>query len=236
MMRLNYQAAERPSLLRGRALADRAQDHRQRRHVDGSHPRVDGAQPGRGQGAAAQEQVLRVLPRDRPCQRPGADRRAGHFADAGPLDRGRPQSARLRHAVLHLGAAADRGREADGSVPAADDRAGHRRRDHRSGARRPLFRRGRRGGEHRRPDQAQRPFRDAGAARARSAGAQGRRSAALPRPTEQQISEYKKNPPKDEEAAKTDRPAKAKRSDKKEAAGGADDDKPAKKRKSKTRG
>jgi membrane-bound lytic murein transglycosylase A len=55
----------------------------------------------------------------------------------------------------------------------------------------------------------------------------------LPRPTEQQISEYKKNPPKDEDADKV-----AKRSDKgkKEAAGGADDDKPAKKRKSKTRG
>jgi membrane-bound lytic murein transglycosylase A len=57
----------------------------------------------------------------------------------------------------------------------------------------------------------------------------------LPRPTEQQISEYKKNPPKDEEAAKTGKSAKAKRSDK-EAAGGVEDDKPAKKRKSKTRG
>ena len=65
----------------------------------------------------------------------------------------------------------------------------------------------------------------------------------LPRPTEQQISDYKKNPPKDEEAAKEGKPAKgtvaaAKRADKakKEAAGGADDDKPAKKRKSKTKG
>jgi membrane-bound lytic murein transglycosylase A len=56
----------------------------------------------------------------------------------------------------------------------------------------------------------------------------------LPRPTEQQISEYKKNPPKDEEPKGV--AAAAKRSDKKEAAGGADDDKPAKKRKSKTRG
>jgi membrane-bound lytic murein transglycosylase A len=56
----------------------------------------------------------------------------------------------------------------------------------------------------------------------------------LPRPTELQISEYKKNPPKDEEPKGV--AAAAKRSDKKEAAGGAEDDKPAKKRKSKTRG
>ena len=42
------------------------------------------------------------------CRRRGADRRAGHVADAGPLDRGRPQAARLRHAVLHLGRSADR--------------------------------------------------------------------------------------------------------------------------------
>jgi membrane-bound lytic murein transglycosylase A len=65
----------------------------------------------------------------------------------------------------------------------------------------------------------------------------------LPRPTEQQISEYKKNPPKDEELAKEGKPAKgvaaaaAKRSGKsKEAAGETVDDKPAKKHKSKTRG
>jgi hypothetical protein len=65
----------------------------------------------------------------------------------------------------------------------------------------------------------------------------------LPRPTEQQISDYKKNPPRDEEAAKEGKPAKgtaaaARRTDKanKEAADGAEDDKPAKKRKSKNRG
>jgi membrane-bound lytic murein transglycosylase A len=65
----------------------------------------------------------------------------------------------------------------------------------------------------------------------------------LPRPTEQQISDYKKNPPKDEEDAKGEKPTKgvaaaAKRADKakKEAAGEADVDKPAKKRKSKTKG
>src|SRR5262249_26356984 len=62
-----------------------------------------------------------------------------------------------------------------------------------------------------------------------------------PRPTAQEISEYQKNPPKDEEeAGKASKgvAAAAKRSGKanKEAAGAVDDDKPAKKRKSKTRG
>jgi membrane-bound lytic murein transglycosylase A len=64
------------------------------------------------------------------------------------------------------------------------------------------------------------------------------------RPTEQEMAEYKKNPPKDEEAGKAAKPTKgvaaavAKRSDKgkKEAAGEADEAKPAQKRKSKTRG
>jgi membrane-bound lytic murein transglycosylase A len=64
------------------------------------------------------------------------------------------------------------------------------------------------------------------------------------RPTEQEMAEFKKNPPKDDELAKEGKPAKgvaaaaAKRGHKgsKEAAGGAEDDKPAKKRKSKTRG
>jgi membrane-bound lytic murein transglycosylase A len=65
----------------------------------------------------------------------------------------------------------------------------------------------------------------------------------LSRPTEQQIIDYKKNPPKDEDAAKEGKPEKgavaaARRADKanKEAADGAEDDKPAKKRKSKIRG
>lgn len=57
----------------------------------------------------------------------------------------------------------------------------------------------------------------------------------LPRPTEQQISEYKKNFPKDDEPKGA---AAARHSDKgkKEAAGEADGDKPLKKRKSKIRG
>ena len=59
------------------------------------------------------EQVLRVLPRHRSAERRGADRRAGRAAHARPLDRGRPQAARLRHAVLHRGRAADRERSRD---------------------------------------------------------------------------------------------------------------------------
>jgi membrane-bound lytic murein transglycosylase A len=62
------------------------------------------------------------------------------------------------------------------------------------------------------------------------------------RPTEQEMAEYKKNPPKDEEPAKAEKPAKAvataKRADKPkpEATGEVDDAKPAKKRKSKIQG
>ena len=111
--------------------------------------RMDGSQSGGRQGAAAQEQVLRVLPRDQPGGQRGGDRRAGHLADGGALDRGRPQAARLRHAVLHRRRAADREREADHEIPPADDRAGHRRRHRRAGARRHLFRRRRRGRPHR---------------------------------------------------------------------------------------
>ena len=89
--------------IRRRPLSDRAQDRPQGRNVDGPHPAMDGGQSGGGQGAAAEEQILRVLPRDQSGRRRGADRRAGRFADARPLDRGRPQAARLWHAVLHLG-------------------------------------------------------------------------------------------------------------------------------------
>ena len=62
----------------------------------------------------------------------------GVAADPAALDRGR-QAARLRHAVLHRGQPADRQRQADHAAPAADDRAGHRLRHCRSGARRSLL-------------------------------------------------------------------------------------------------
>ena len=103
LMRLNYAAANGHPYYAVGPLADRPQHRAQRRNVDGPHPRMDGAQSRTRAGAAAEEQVLRVLPRDPSAQQRGADRRAGHLADAGPLDRGRSQAAHLRHAVLHLG-------------------------------------------------------------------------------------------------------------------------------------
>ena len=124
--------------------------------------------PEEGKELRRQQQVLCVLPRDPSARQRGADRRPGHFADAGPLDRGRSQAAHLRHAVLHLGLSADRGPEARHLVPPADDRAGHRRRDRRPGARRSLFRRRRRGRQRRRPAAPRRPLRHAGAEGART--------------------------------------------------------------------
>ncbi len=62
----------------------------------------------------------------------------------GPVDRGRQGAARLRHAVFHRGRAADRFGAIEDAVSPADDRAGHRLRDRRTGARRSLFRRRRR--------------------------------------------------------------------------------------------
>ena len=69
---------ERATVLRGGALADRPQHRVQRRNVDGPHPRMDGAQSERGRGAAAAEQVLRVLSRDQSARqrRSRSERRA----------------------------------------------------------------------------------------------------------------------------------------------------------------
>ena len=64
LMRLNYEAANgHPYYAVGRWLIDR-KHHAQGRNVDGPHPRMDGAQSQGGRGAAAAQQVLRVLPRD----------------------------------------------------------------------------------------------------------------------------------------------------------------------------
>ena len=89
---------------------------------------------------------------------------------AEPLDRGRPRAACLRHAVLHRRGAADRGRRVGDEIPQADDRAGHRLGDRRAGARRHLFRRGRRGGQNCGPHQEPGALRDADAEGARSGG------------------------------------------------------------------
>ena len=71
------------------------------------------------------EPLLHLLPRGA-GRRSGAraDRRGQGAADAGPLDRGRPAAAHVRHAVLHRRADADGLRRQ--AVPPADDRAGHR--------------------------------------------------------------------------------------------------------------
>ncbi len=163
LMRLNYAAANgHPYYAVGRWLIDRKIVPKDEMSMDRIREWME-RNPEGGRGAAAAEQVLRVLPRDPSAGQRGADRRAGHLADAGPLDRGRSQAAHLWHAVLHLGLSADRGPEAGHLVPPADDRAGHRRRDRRAGARRSLFRRRRRGRERRRPAAPRRPLRHAGA-------------------------------------------------------------------------
>ena len=89
----------------------------------------------------------------------------------GPLDRRRQGAACLRHAVLHRGRAADRIRAIEDAVPPADDRAGHGLGDRRSGARRSLFRRRRRGRKSIRPAAAQCALRHPGSEEPRSGGA-----------------------------------------------------------------
>ena len=71
----------------------------------------------------------------------GSDRRRQGAADAGPLARGRPAAAHIRHALLHKRTIADRIRGK--TVPAADDCAGHRLGHHRTRARRSVRRFGR---------------------------------------------------------------------------------------------
>ena len=78
-----------------------------------------------------------------PRARPG--RRRGRPAHAVALDRGRPDALELRAAVLDRGRASLAGRGAD-PLPAADDRAGHRLGDCRTGPRRHILRQRRRGG------------------------------------------------------------------------------------------
>ena len=170
---------ERPSLLRGRPLADRPQHRPQGRNVDGPHPRMDGAQSEGRQRAAPAEQVLRVLPRDR-----SADNEEPIGAQGISLTPGRSIAVDRK---LHIYGtpffiSADLPIESlkpDTLVPPADDRAGHRRRDRRPGAGRPLFRRRRRGRQRRRPAAPRRPLRHAGAEGARS---RRRDEIPLPRP------------------------------------------------------
>ena len=100
LLRLNYIASNgKPYTPVGRLLIDAGHLHA-RRNVDGQDPRIHGSQPGRGQGAAREEPLLRVLLRDAARARTTNARRAGHPADAGALARGRSLDPRLRHADL----------------------------------------------------------------------------------------------------------------------------------------
>ncbi len=80
----------------------------------------------------------------------------------GPLHRGGPRAAHLRHAFLYRSRIADRQRATDNQIPPPDGGAGHRLRHRRSGTRRPLFRRRPGGGADRRPHPPSGPLRHAG--------------------------------------------------------------------------
>ena len=101
--------------------------------------------PEEGRGAAAAEQVLCVLPRNRPA---GAtrSRSARRACRSRPAARSRSTASCTSTARRSSSRPICRSRaEAGHQVPPPDDRAGHRRRDRRAGARRHLFRRRRRG-------------------------------------------------------------------------------------------
>ncbi len=167
LLRLNYIASNgKPYTPVGR-LPDRPGHLHARRNVDGQDPRIHGSQSGRGQGAAREEPLLRVLLRDAARSDGRMRRRAGHPADAVALDCGRSLDPRLRHADLDRRQISDHQRPAAGHLPASDVRAGYRLRHSRGGARRYLFRPRRGYPPHRRPHQAVRQIRHAGAARVR---------------------------------------------------------------------
>jgi membrane-bound lytic murein transglycosylase len=107
-----------------------------------------------------------VFPHHRAHERGRAGRRAGRAVDSGPLDCRRP-GASIRHAVLHRGRSAVRRPQVDLALPPPDDRAGHGIGDRRTGPRRSLLGRWRRGRPHRRPHSPSWPLCDAVAARPR---------------------------------------------------------------------
>ena len=108
IMRLNYQAANgHPYYAVGRWLIERKIVSKEEMSMDRIREWME-RNPDEGKELRRKNKSYVFFRETGLAQRPGADRRAGHFADAGPLDRGRPQAARLRHAVLHLGGSADR--------------------------------------------------------------------------------------------------------------------------------
>ena len=163
MLRLNYDAQNgHPYTAVGRFLVERKIYTREEISMQKIREWME-ANPDEGEALRRENKSYVFFKRDRARRRRRAAGRAGRGADAGPLDRGRPQPAHLWHAVLHRRGAADPIREARHQIPPPDGRAGYRRRHHRSGARRHLSRRRRRGRARRRPLQAIRPFCHAGA-------------------------------------------------------------------------
>ena len=162
LLRLNYIASNgKPYTPVGRFLIDRGIIAR--RHVDGQDSRLHGGQSGRGQGAAAKNRSFVFFPETQLGREGRVHRRAGHSADAGAFARGRSLDPRLRHADLdrrrisdqrrkpqdtfqHLMFAQDTGSAIRGAAR-ADIYFGHGE-DIRA---------------HRRPHQAVRPVRHAGA-------------------------------------------------------------------------
>ena len=139
LLRLNYVGQQRLSLYAGRQIPDRARHHHARRNDDGPHPRMDGGQSGRGPELRRKNRSFVFFRETQLAPHEHVDRRARRSADAEAFDRGRPQHPRLRHADLDRRRAADRERETGDRVPPSDDRAGHRHRHHRAGARRHLI-------------------------------------------------------------------------------------------------
>ena len=168
ILRVNYDSHNGwPYTPVGRVLIDRKADP-QGRNVDAAHPRLDGGQSGPGQRSAARRTNLTCSSAS-PISPPRMRRSA---PKALPLVPGR--SIAVDHALhvygtpfLHRRRFAARQRKGGDEIPPPDGRAGYRLGDRRSGARRHLFRRRRRGGAHGRPHQESRRFRDA-ACRARS--------------------------------------------------------------------
>ena len=166
MVRINYDSFNgHPYSSIGRVLIERNEIPREEMSMQRIKDWMK-VNPNKAAEVRRHQSLVRVLPHHRPRQGRRAGRRAERAADAGPLDRGR-QDPRLRHADLYRGDAADRQRAPGDAVPPADDRAGHRLRHRRAGARRSLLGRGRRFGAHRRAHPPSRPLRDAAAARAR---------------------------------------------------------------------
>ena len=91
---------QRSSLYGGRQIPDRARHRLERRDVDAEDSRIHGGQSGRRAQAAAREQVICVLPRDRPFGIRRGDRRARRVVDRRPLARGGSPDPHLWHAVF----------------------------------------------------------------------------------------------------------------------------------------